>query len=58
MCMILTAYHVDASETLNTACTFQAPPDLVIGADTIVTQNDVIFEKPRDKNHAFEMLRT
>lgn len=32
------------------------PPDLVIGADTIVTQDDVIFEKPTDKSHAREML--
>ena len=36
---------------------FQNPPDLVIGTDTIVTQDNVIFEKPKDKNHACEMLK-
>lgn len=35
----------------------QNPPDLVIGTDTIVTQDNVIFEKPKDKNHACEMLK-
>ncbi|XP_071124413.1 probable bifunctional dTTP/UTP pyrophosphatase/methyltransferase protein isoform X1 [Mytilus edulis] len=35
----------------------QAPIDLVIGADTVVTHNNVIFEKPRDKTHACEMLK-
>lgn len=32
-------------------------PDIpVLGADTIVVQNDTVFEKPRDKNHALAML--
>ncbi|CAC5422801.1 maf [Mytilus coruscus] len=35
----------------------QTPVDLVIGADTVVTHNNVIFEKPRDKTHACEMLK-
>ncbi|XP_013381349.1 N-acetylserotonin O-methyltransferase-like protein [Lingula anatina] len=34
----------------------QRLPDLIIGADTVVTMDDKIFEKPRDKHHAFEML--
>jgi septum formation protein len=31
--------------------------DLIIAADTIVTLNDRIFEKPRDTNQATDMLR-
>ena len=30
---------------------------IVIGTDTIVTLNNEIFEKPKDKNHAIEMLK-
>ena len=30
---------------------------IVIGTDTVVTLNSVIYEKPRDKNHAMEMLK-
>lgn len=33
-----------------------APPDLVIGADTVVTMDETIFEKPKDKEDAFQML--
>ena len=32
------------------------PPFLVIGADTVVTMDDVIYEKPRSKQDAFHML--
>lgn len=32
------------------------PPDLTIGADTVVTMDNKIFEKPRDKEDAFQML--
>lgn len=32
------------------------PPDLVIGADTVVSMDGKIFEKPRDHQNAFEML--
>ena len=31
-------------------------PDLVIGADTVVTLDDVIYEKPKDSDDAFRML--
>lgn len=34
-----------------------SPYDLIIAADTIVTLNGCIFEKPRDTNQATEMLR-
>lgn len=33
-------------------------PDLIIGADTIVTQDGKIYEKPKDVNDAVEMLST
>ena len=33
-----------------------SPPDLVIGADTVVTMDDKIFEKPADKEDAFRMI--
>ncbi|KAI1287366.1 putative bifunctional dTTP/UTP pyrophosphatase/methyltransferase protein [Halotydeus destructor] len=31
-------------------------PDLVIGADTVVVMDDIIYEKPKDKEDAFQML--
>lgn len=31
-------------------------PDLVIGADTVVTLDETIYEKPRDSEDAFRML--
>lgn len=31
-------------------------PDLVIGADTVVTMDGKIFEKPKDEDDAFQML--
>ncbi|KAK7496533.1 hypothetical protein BaRGS_00012185 [Batillaria attramentaria] len=31
-------------------------PDLVIGADTVVSMDGKIFEKPKDKDDAFQML--
>lgn len=31
-------------------------PDLVIGADTVVTMDEVIYEKPRDNEDAFAIL--
>lgn len=31
-------------------------PDLVIGADTVVTMDEVIYEKPNDARDAFNML--
>lgn len=34
------------------------PGRLVLGADTIVVVDDVILEKPRDDDHALEMLLT
>ncbi|KAK2157444.1 hypothetical protein LSH36_191g02012 [Paralvinella palmiformis] len=33
------------------------PPDLIIGADTIVTMDDKIIEKPANKQHAFDLLK-
>lgn len=33
-----------------------AQPHLVIGADTVVTMDETIFEKPKDKEDAFSML--
>ncbi|XP_076447050.1 putative bifunctional dTTP/UTP pyrophosphatase/methyltransferase protein [Babylonia areolata] len=33
-----------------------APPDLIIGADTVVSMDGKIFEKPRDEQDAFDML--
>lgn len=32
------------------------PPSLIIGADTIVTMGNIIYGKPKNKYHAFEML--
>lgn len=32
------------------------PPSLIIGADTLVTMGDVIYGKPKNNLHAFEML--
>lgn len=32
------------------------PPFLVIGADTVVTMDGVIYEKPQSKQDAFNML--
>jgi len=31
-------------------------PDLVVGADTVVTLDELIFEKPRDSEDAYHML--
>lgn len=36
--------------------TNSSSPDLVIGADTVVTLYDEIMEKPKDEEEAFEML--
>lgn len=32
-------------------------PDLVIGADTVVTMDEAIFEKPRDKEDAMQVRK-
>ncbi|ELU04327.1 hypothetical protein CAPTEDRAFT_117136 [Capitella teleta] len=32
------------------------PPDLIIGSDTVVTMDNKIYEKPVDKEHAFQMI--
>ncbi|XP_078053538.1 dTTP/UTP pyrophosphatase [Augochlora pura] len=32
------------------------PPTLIIGADTMVTMDNIIYGKPKDKSQAFEML--
>ena len=32
------------------------PPSLIIGADTLVTMDNIIYGKPKDQSHAFEML--
>ncbi|XP_076235929.1 dTTP/UTP pyrophosphatase [Calliopsis andreniformis] len=32
------------------------PPSLIIGADTLVTMGDLIYGKPKNESHAFEML--
>lgn len=32
------------------------PPSLIIGADTIVTMGNIIYGKPKNKYHAFEIL--
>eukprot|EP00105_Crassostrea_gigas_P003926 XP_011416962.1 PREDICTED: N-acetylserotonin O-methyltransferase-like protein [Crassostrea gigas] len=34
----------------------EPPPELIIGADTIVTDGKNIFEKPSSKDHAIQML--
>ncbi|XP_043260735.1 dTTP/UTP pyrophosphatase [Colletes gigas] len=31
-------------------------PSLIIGADTMVTMGDIIYGKPKNESHAFEML--
>jgi septum formation protein len=35
---------------------FKQPPDLIIGADTVVTLDNKIYEKPADKEDAFRMI--
>ncbi len=43
--------------TLSLLSQMQDPaPDMVIGADTVVTKDDRIFEKPCSKQDAFDML--
>nr|XP_057937080.1 probable bifunctional dTTP/UTP pyrophosphatase/methyltransferase protein isoform X2 [Doryrhamphus excisus] len=37
-------------------CNHRKMPDIVIGADTIVTVDGMILEKPRDKQDAYRML--
>ncbi|EFN85032.1 uncharacterized protein LOC105182700 [Harpegnathos saltator] len=32
------------------------PPSLIIGADTMVTMNDVVYGKPQNETEAFQML--
>lgn len=39
-----------------TASSPECRPDLVIGADTVVTMDEVIYEKPRDTDDAFAIL--
>lgn len=34
-----------------------SPPDLVIGADTMVTLNGTLYGKPRDEREAYETLK-
>jgi septum formation protein len=34
----------------------EKPPDLVIGADTVLSMDNAIYEKPNDKEHAFKLL--
>ncbi|XP_033228498.1 dTTP/UTP pyrophosphatase [Belonocnema kinseyi] len=34
----------------------KTPPELIIGADTLVTLGDVIYGKPKDEQDAFKML--
>lgn len=34
----------------------EKPPELIIGADTIVTMGDIIYGKPKDKIDAFRIL--
>lgn len=34
-----------------------ADVDIVIGADTVIVKDEHVLEKPRDKNHALEMLQ-
>ena len=31
-------------------------PSLIIGADTMVTMGNIIYGKPKNNSHAFEML--
>ncbi|XP_003393659.1 dTTP/UTP pyrophosphatase [Bombus terrestris] len=50
----LAKYKVqEVYDRLNTDVT---PPSLIIGADTLVTMGDVIYGKPKNNLHAFEML--
>lgn len=46
-----------AIEVWSRLSTKESCPDLVIGADTVVTLYDEIIEKPRDKEDAFDMLK-
>jgi septum formation protein len=50
--------HLKALDTLNSLVEENSRPHpfLVIGADTIVTLDRKIIEKPQDKQHAFDML--
>ncbi|XP_002735117.1 putative bifunctional dTTP/UTP pyrophosphatase/methyltransferase protein [Saccoglossus kowalevskii] len=45
-------------KTLEVANRLQGPgcPDIIIGADTVVSLGEKILEKPQDKNDAFTML--
>lgn len=35
----------------------QIPPDIIIGADTMVAHNNKIYGKPKNKNEAFETIK-
>ena len=34
----------------------QRPADVIVGADTVVTMDGKLYEKPKDKEDAFNML--
>uniref|UniRef100_A0A6G1S424 N-acetylserotonin O-methyltransferase-like protein n=1 Tax=Aceria tosichella TaxID=561515 RepID=A0A6G1S424_9ACAR len=46
--------HQNEASSPSSSCN---PPDLVIGADTVVTLYDEIMEKPKDEEDAFDMLK-
>ncbi|XP_048775832.1 probable bifunctional dTTP/UTP pyrophosphatase/methyltransferase protein isoform X2 [Ostrea edulis] len=43
-------------EVVDRLFSLEPSPDLIIGADTIVTNGKSIFEKPSSKDHAIEMI--
>ncbi|XP_051035525.1 probable bifunctional dTTP/UTP pyrophosphatase/methyltransferase protein, partial [Phodopus roborovskii] len=46
-----------ALEVASRLCRDLHPPDVIIGADTIMAVDGVILEKPKDKDDAYRMLR-
>ncbi|XP_060082368.1 probable bifunctional dTTP/UTP pyrophosphatase/methyltransferase protein isoform X2 [Ylistrum balloti] len=45
-----------ALEVAQRLCSGEGSPDLIISADTVVTQDNQIFEKPKDYQDAYNML--
>ncbi|XP_078325220.1 putative bifunctional dTTP/UTP pyrophosphatase/methyltransferase protein isoform X3 [Crassostrea virginica] len=43
-------------EVVQRLFSIEESPELIIGADTVVTDGKNIFEKPKDKDHAVEMI--
>ncbi|XP_069130446.1 probable bifunctional dTTP/UTP pyrophosphatase/methyltransferase protein isoform X1 [Argopecten irradians] len=45
-----------ALEVAQRLCVGEGSPDLIISADTVVMQDNLIFEKPKDRQDAFNMI--